>query len=145
MPPDATDEPAGLFAAHLSGAQIGSQAASIVMAEWADPGGGHDPPRYIAPLHVHDEDDEAWYVLEGALCVRLGERVVGVPAGGAVIAPRGTAHTYWNPHPGRTRYLLVMTPRISRLIEAIHALESRPDEAMRSVFEAHSSRYLGWP
>ena len=26
-------------------------------------------PRFIAPLHVHPRDDEAWYVLEGNLRV----------------------------------------------------------------------------
>jgi len=91
------DEPS---AAALAGRLIASPGAAIVLAEWADPGGG-DPPRYIAPLHVHHEDDEAWYVLAGALVVRSGDIDIEVPAGGAAIVPRGTPHTYWNPRPGR--------------------------------------------
>ena len=67
------------------------------LAQWRDPGGAPDPPRYIAPLHVHKEDDEAWYVLEGALRFRLDDEEVEAPAGGGVIVPRGTVHTYWNP------------------------------------------------
>jgi len=51
--------------APLSGNVLHSE--SLVLVEWRDPGGGTDPPRYIAPLHVHHEDDEAWYVLEGTL------------------------------------------------------------------------------
>ena len=92
---------AGLFAAPLAGEGIGDSAASIVVVEWTDPGGGSDPPRYIAPLHVHHDDDEAWYVLDGALRVRLGDDDVEVTAGGAVLVPRGTPHTYWNPRPSR--------------------------------------------
>jgi mannose-6-phosphate isomerase-like protein (cupin superfamily) len=145
MPGSTEHDLSAVFAARLAGGLIGPPGTSLVIAEWADPGGGYDPPRYIAPLHVHHEDDEAWYVVEGVLRVRLGERDVEVPAGGAVMAPRGTPHTYWNPSPGTTRYLLVMSPRIRDLIEAIHAMEARTEDAMRAVFAAHASTYLGWP
>src|SRR5437588_1795962 len=122
-----------VFAARLAGRVIGSSTASIVVAEWSDPG-GQAPPMYIAPLHRHDEDDEAWYVLEGALCVRLGDRGVELSSGAAVIARRGTPHTYWNPLPGPTRYMLVMTPRIHALIEALHELSDRTEETVAATF-----------
>jgi mannose-6-phosphate isomerase-like protein (cupin superfamily) len=134
-----------LFATKLAGGLIGSDDTSIAVAEWTDPGGGGEPPLYIAPLHVHHDDDEAWYVLEGALRVRLGAEDVEVPAGGAVIAPRGTPHTYWNPGPEPARYLLVMTPRIVRLIDALHGLAERTPEAVAATFAEHRSEYLGWP
>jgi mannose-6-phosphate isomerase-like protein (cupin superfamily) len=145
MPGGTEHDLGAVFAARLAGGLIGPPGTSLVIAEWADPAGGHDPPCYIAPLHVHHEDDEAWYVLEGALRVRLGDRDVEVPAGGAAMAPRGTPHTFWNPNPGATRYLLVMTPRIRDLIDAIHGMEARSEEAMQAVFAAHASTYLGWP
>jgi mannose-6-phosphate isomerase-like protein (cupin superfamily) len=145
MPGNAEGDLSAVFASRLAGGLIGPPGASLVIGEWVDPGGGRDPPRYVAPLHIHRDDDEAWYVLEGVLLVRLGQRDVEVPAGGAVIAARGTPHTWWNPSPAPTRYLLVMTPRIRDLIDAIHALESGSDDAMRAVFEAHASTYLGWP
>jgi hypothetical protein len=68
-----------------------------------------------------------------------------VPAGGAVIVPRGTPHTYWNPRPEPTRYLLVIKPRLSALIAALHSLEERTPEAVAAVFREHRSEYLGWP
>jgi mannose-6-phosphate isomerase-like protein (cupin superfamily) len=123
---------------------LSAPGAELVLAEWTDPGGGADPPRYIAPLHIHHEDDEAWYVLEGALTVRVGDENVHVSAGGGVIVPRGTPHTYWNPTPEPTRYLLVMTRRISALIDALHAM-SEPEAEVVYVFTAHRSEYLGWP
>ena len=129
----------------LAGAVLAASGSDIVLAEWRDPGGGTDPPRYIAPLHIHHRDDEAWYVLEGALRFRLGEETVEAAAGGAVLAPRGTAHTYWNPRPEPARYLLVMTARIRALIDAIHALEAGEPAALAAVFRDHDSELLGWP
>jgi mannose-6-phosphate isomerase-like protein (cupin superfamily) len=133
-----------VFSERLAGGLISAPDATLVLAEWTDPGGGTDPRRYIAPLHIHHEDDEAWYVLEGALAVRVGDADVHVPAGGAVLVPQGTPHTYWNPTGAPTRYLLVMTQRINALIEALHAMKE-PAAEVASVFAAHRSEYLGWP
>jgi len=51
---------------------LGAISDSFVIAEWRDAGGAPGPPRYIAPLHLHHHDDEAWYVLEGVLRVKSG-------------------------------------------------------------------------
>jgi mannose-6-phosphate isomerase-like protein (cupin superfamily) len=139
----AVGEDGELFAQRLAGGAVRSE--SLVVVEWTDAGGGHEPPLYIAPLHIHRADDEAWYVLEGTLRVRLAERDVEIPAGGAVLAPRGTPHTYWNPSPKPARYLLVMTPRISALIDAIHALPEKSEATLAETFAAYESNYLGWP
>src|SRR5215469_1026406 len=95
----------------LTGKALGTGSNSFVVAEWRDAGGTFDPPRLIAPRHVHFADDEAWYVLEGNLCVEMGDKEVEASAGAAVIVPRGTPHTYWNPGPQPVRYLLIMTPK----------------------------------
>ncbi len=131
-----------VHAMRLAGGLIAAPGADLVVAEWADPGGGLDPPRFIAPLHVHHADDEAWYVLEGTLRVRLGDRDFDVPAGGAVLAARGTPHTYWNPRPEPARYVLAMTARIRALIAALHGTRDEPIEA---TFRAYESEFLGWP
>jgi mannose-6-phosphate isomerase-like protein (cupin superfamily) len=132
-----------LFASPLSDGEVAS--AGLVIVEWTDPGGGDDPPQFIAPLHIHHEDDEAWYVLEGALRVRVDDRDVEVPAGGALLVPRGTPHTYWNPNPTSTRYLLIMTPRIKRLIDALHADRGPGSGTMEEIFRNHRSEFIGWP
>jgi len=123
----------------LAGSVLGSVGADFVIAEWKDEGGPPGPPRWIAPLHLHRNDDEAWYVLEGTLCVRVGKDVVEAKAGAAVFVSRGTAHTYWNPGPGRVRYLLVMTSNIYSLIQDIHAMTERSPAALAAVFEKHDS------
>ena len=125
-----------------AGNVVGSASANFVMAEWRDGGGPPGPPRWIAPLHLHRNDDEAWYVLEGKLCVRVGKDVVEAAAGTAVFVPRGTVHTYWNPGPEAVRYLLVMTGNIYSLIEDIHAMTERSPVALRAVFEKHDSELV---
>jgi mannose-6-phosphate isomerase-like protein (cupin superfamily) len=126
----------------LAGKVIGSIHDAFVIAEWRDPGGPPGPPRLIAPPHLHRNDDEAWYVLEGALCVRVGNDVVEAQAGAAVFVPRGTAHTYWNPGPGPVRYLLVMSANIYRLIQEIHAMPERTPSALRAMFARYDSELL---
>ena len=126
----------------LAGSTLGTGKNSFVIAEWRDAGGLPGPPRFIAPLHLHYNDDEAWYVLEGTLGVRVGDRHVEAKAGSAVLVPRGTPHTYWNAGPGLLRYLLVMTPRIYELIQEIHATPERTPAVLRGVFQKHGSELL---
>src|SRR5260370_23884159 len=95
-----------IIAPPLAGNILGSPNDSFVVAEWQDAGGPPGPPPLIAPRHRHHAGDEAWYVLEGTLCVQVGDKDIGAPAGSAVLVPRGTPHAYWNPGPGRLRYLL---------------------------------------
>ena len=122
------------YAEPLSGRALGITSGDFVIVEWTAELGAH----WIAPLHVHHTDDEAWYVLEGELGFRLGDEEIVARAGSAVLAPRGTPHTYWNAGNTEARYLLVMTPKIASLIEAIHA----PDAEPTAVFAAHDSEIL---
>jgi uncharacterized cupin superfamily protein len=126
----------------LSGNILGSIDDAFVIAEWRDPGGPAGSRRLIAPFHVHQSDDEAWYVLEGALRVKAGKQEIEVCAGAATLVPRGTPHTYWNPGPGPVRYLLVMTANIFRLIQAIHAASDRSPAALAALFRKHDSELL---
>ncbi len=110
---------------------------SFVVADWSDP--GTHPGRAIAGLHVHHADDEAWIVLSGRLGFRVGEEQREVGAGESLLVRRGTPHSYWNAIAEPTRYLLVMTPRIHSLIQALHAGE-RDDFAR--IFAEHESELL---
>jgi mannose-6-phosphate isomerase-like protein (cupin superfamily) len=93
-------------------------------------------------LHLHHHDDEAWYVLEGVLHIRKGDDVVEARAGSAVLVPRGTPHTYWNPGPERARYLLIMTANTYAMIQAIHAMPERTPTALRELFARYDSELL---
>jgi hypothetical protein len=58
-----------------------------------------------------------------------------------VIAPRGTAHTYWNQGQVPARYVLVLTPNLQRLIEALHSGRTDID----AIWREHDSQSFGWP
>ncbi len=91
-----------------------------------------------ALLHVHHEDDEGWYVLEGEVEFRFAVgRVERAPAGTAVFVPAGVPHTY-QALPG-ARYLLVANPRLSALIAA---LQSAPPTEHPDLYRRHASELL---
>jgi len=85
---------------------------TLVVHEWTDSG-----PSY---LHIHRSDDEAWHVLEGNLRFRFEDGEVDAPAGTTVFVPAGLAHTYKVTEP--SRYLIVLTPRLDRLIARLRRL-----------------------
>jgi mannose-6-phosphate isomerase-like protein (cupin superfamily) len=122
----------------LAGGQLGGPASDFVIVEWTD--SGESDWDWIAPLHVHHSDDEAWYVLEGKLRFRIGEEMCEAGPGDAVLASRGTPHAYGNARRGRVaRYLLVMTPKIRALVQALHE-PGASDYA--EIFRAHDSELL---
>jgi mannose-6-phosphate isomerase-like protein (cupin superfamily) len=127
----------GICQAHVAFAPV-IVSDSFVIAEWADEG-NTSRARPIAGLHLHRSDDEAWYVLSGRLGFRIGEEQREIGAGESILVERGTPHSYWNAISEPTRYLLVMTPRIHQLIEALHA-GGRSDFAQ--IFEEHDSQLL---
>lgn len=132
------------FSERLAGRVLAPAGGNLVLAEWTADGrpDPNEPPVHQAPLHAHT-DDEAWYVLEGTLGIRIGDDEVEVPAGGAAIVPGGTPHTYWNPRPEPARYLLVMGAATYALIQALHA--QRPgwgSDAMKQLFGEHGATFL---
>jgi len=131
-----------MIASPLAGNLLGADRGQFVIAEWHDTGGAPGQKRLIAPTHLHRSDDEAWYVLEGTLTFRVGNDEIEAAAGSAVLVPAGTVHTYWNPSADPARYLIIMTPNIHYLIQAIHAMPVRTRDALAAVFEEHDSTLL---
>ncbi len=78
-------------------------------------------------------------MLEGRLGFRVGDQEREVAAGESLLVTRGTPHSFWNPAAEPARYLLVMTPRIHRLVEALHAGD-RTD--FKQIFAEHDSELL---
>jgi quercetin dioxygenase-like cupin family protein len=46
------------------------------------------------PLHVHDREDECFYVLDGELTIRCGGGPFDAPAGSFAFLPRGVPHRF---------------------------------------------------
>jgi quercetin dioxygenase-like cupin family protein len=68
----------------------------------AAPGGGPPP-------HIHANEDESFYVLEGAFDIQIGDRIVRATAGAYAFVPRGIVHRFQCGE-GRGRLLVLFTP-----------------------------------
>src|SRR6266508_1145795 len=62
-----------------------------------------------SPLHVHHNEDEWFYVMEGALTLWVGGTVIEAPAGSFVYGPRDIPHTFTVSSP-EARFLLAIEP-----------------------------------
>jgi len=68
------------------------------------------PPGNGPPLHVHRDDDESFYVIEGEITFYLGDTVVEARAGSFAFAPRGVPHTFVVGGKAPARYLVISAP-----------------------------------
>jgi mannose-6-phosphate isomerase-like protein (cupin superfamily) len=106
----------------------------LTVGEW---GGSH--VGYVAPLHVHYSDDEAWHVISGRLQFKLSDREVIAEAGSTVLVPAGVPHTFGNPGPGAVRYLIIAPRKLSDLIAELHRVERTEHP---EVFRRYDSELL---
>ena len=67
-------------------------------------------PGYKTNLHRHNHTDEAFYVLEGVLTVKIIDKISEYPAGSYVLIPRGTPHAQGDRGRVPVKLLLTMTP-----------------------------------
>jgi mannose-6-phosphate isomerase-like protein (cupin superfamily) len=68
-------------------------------------------PNAMGPeSHVHANEDDAFYVLDGELTFLLDEGEVAAPAGTFVLVPPGVKHTFRNGLDRPTRVLNIHAP-----------------------------------
>jgi mannose-6-phosphate isomerase-like protein (cupin superfamily) len=67
-------------------------------------------PGFSPPLHVHQREDESFYVLEGDVTMRCGDRTFRVGPGAFVFLPRGVPHTFVVEGHTPARMLTLLTP-----------------------------------
>jgi mannose-6-phosphate isomerase-like protein (cupin superfamily) len=63
-----------------------------------------------SPWHVHIDEDEWFYVLEGNLTVYVGDARVDLKPDGFAFGPKGVPHTFIGAGPGPTRALVGLAP-----------------------------------
>lgn len=69
------------------------------------------PPGFAPPPHIHHQEDEAFYILDGSLTVRCGEETWEAGAGTFVYLPRGVPHGFSvQPSEQPARLLQLTTP-----------------------------------
>lgn len=98
------------------------------------------------PRHIHFEQEEWFYLVEGsAVVLEVGDKKVRLTPGDSVLAPRAVPHVwaYLGPEPGRM--LFAFTP--AARIEDFFVQQSRPGAKVGDprVFEAHGMKVVGPP
>jgi quercetin dioxygenase-like cupin family protein len=81
----------------------GETGGAIAQLEIEEPYGS-GPPR-----HVHRNEDETFYILEGEVTAVVGDERIDLRAGDYVFAPRGIAHSYVA-RSERARMLVTLSP-----------------------------------
>lgn len=98
------------------------------------------------PLHVHENEDELWYVLEGEHVIQVGDNEFHVGPGEIVFGPRGVPHAQRRVVPRTGRFLVFFSPAgfdgfFRELSEAEASGASMP-EAYARVSEKYGITWL---
>ena len=98
--------------------------------------------------HLHHEQDEWFYVLEGEYVIEVGEERYEPGAGDSVLAPRKVAHAWAHLGEGTGRMIAALQPagEIEAFFEDLAKLSSSPErEELRRVFGSHGMELAGAP
>lgn len=105
------------------------------------------------PLHIHDTEDEAFYVVSGTFRVRVGDQTAESGPGAFVFAPRGLPHAFVNIGAADGTLLTLTSPTTFEAFWQETATASRGltpgtpefDKAMAAVAAKHNKRVVGPP
>lgn len=82
------------------------------------------------PIHVHANDDETIYLIEGELTAVLDGEPRRLTAGESIFLPRGIPHQLMNMTGKPCRYILIGTPALFERFLKEGGHELQPDEAV---------------
>ena len=63
-------------------------------------------------LHVHEREDETWFVLEGEYTFEVGSQTFSAGPGDYIFGPRNVPHSYANRTEAVARALIMVTPAV---------------------------------
>jgi quercetin dioxygenase-like cupin family protein len=114
---DAYYGPGDVYRFLITGEETGG--AYFAMEALVPPGGGPPP-------HIHRNEDETFYVVEGSCDFRLGDETITAGVGDFINIPRGSVHCFHNSGTVPARLILTFTPGdIQGFFE--ESLEPAPD------------------
>ena len=97
------------------------------------------------PLHVHANEDEAFYILEGHLRYLLDGALHEALTGSFIFIPRGTPHCFQNIGDRPARILVLFTPSGMEHFFDRFAAQSEGAEAFRTIGAPLGMDVLGPP
>jgi quercetin dioxygenase-like cupin family protein len=126
--------PGDLYRFLVTGAESGS--AYFAMEAFVPPGGGPPP-------HIHRNEDETFYIVEGTMDFLLcDEHVTGGP-GDFVNVPRGTVHRFHNGGTTPSRMILTFSPaNMEHFFEETLERALGPDQTVVDNIDEVAARYV---
>ena len=111
---------------------------------------GQTQPLAGPPLHIHRDQDESWYILEGQYKFEVDGQEIYAGAGATVFAPRGSRHTFQNIGAAPGRMVTTVVPGgLDIFFEELEAAVPRgaaPDPAkLAPIFKKHGQELVGPP
>lgn len=99
------------------------------------------------PLHVHSQQDEIFYILEGEYLFQVGDDKFMAKAGDTVFGPRNIAHTWvQRSDTGKMMYLVQPAGTMEEFFAELSQLKGPPTEAqVQKIHQAHGMTVLGPP
>ncbi|MGH2962347.1 MAG: cupin domain-containing protein [Solirubrobacterales bacterium] len=126
--------------------------AEVVVRASADTTGGaftiiEEISPLDTPLHVHENEDEIFYALEGDHVIQVGEEEDEVGPGGLVFGPRGVPHAQRRVVPRTGRILIMTSPagfeRFFRELAEADAAGTLGPEVYARASERYGITWLG--
>jgi quercetin dioxygenase-like cupin family protein len=105
----------GLFERLASGAETADAFAVSLVTQ---------PVGTATPLHVHTQEAEAFYLLDGDLTYRAGDELHRLSSGSFIYLPSGVPHAFRVTGTGPVRYLAISAP--GALMDLYHDEVGRP-------------------
>lgn len=120
-----------------TGAETGGAFALVEMIDM--------PPGDQPPLHVHHNEDEGFYVIDGEATLYMPGREITLRAGDFFLAPRGIPHTYCV-GPEGAHCLVTSSPAgFENFVAEVAALETPDPESLGAAAARSGIEILGPP
>lgn len=124
--------------------KLNSQLSSTLMTfiQIAPPGGG-------VPLHIHHNEDESIYLLEGSLVFQVADETFEVEKGGTVYMPKGVPHGFriTGDRDAHILFILDLSPesRYEEMFKGLVGLAPTDFEQIREVCGRNNVEFLTPP
>ena len=114
-----------------------------------DTGGAYSVLEYLAApgagsaMHVHYNEDESFFILEGAITFQLGSEKTRATPGTFIHIPKGLRHAFVNAEAQPARSIVILTPAglVYFFAELSELLKTYPTGPPPDVVQALTDRY----
>ncbi|RNL54227.1 cupin domain-containing protein [Pedobacter jejuensis] len=99
------------------------------------------------PLHIHDAQDEVFYVIEGAYYFKVGDDTYDLKVGDSIFLPRKIPHA-WTQVSERGKMIVILQPagKLENFFLAMANLKHEPNQAeIAKIFSDNGMNVVGPP